>query len=139
MNPEIPNNKNLENILKFLLYFESTDNEFFKIDLKYLMYPYVYSKEVDDFVEVLYKENIIIIFDWPSWQNEAEKYYNDPEFLKTTDIGTLRKLLTLHVRKERFCSGHLASMIASGHIVNILKQLKTIRDNIRINKDSKMT
>ena len=29
-------------------------------------------------------------------------------------------LLTLHVRKEKFCEGHIAAMIEAGHIRRIL-------------------
>jgi O-acetyl-ADP-ribose deacetylase len=135
MSSEIPNNKNISNILKFISYFESTGEEFYKLDSKYLMNPYVYSKEVNDFIKALYKENIIFSFGWPNWQNEAGKYYRDPELIKTADIKTLRKLLTLYVRKERFRSGHLANMIKSGHILNILKRLKIIEESLKRNKD----
>jgi len=123
--------ENINRILEFLPYFESTDNKFFKIDTTDLMYPYLYDKKVLDFEKALYDENIVYSFDWAEWQSEAEKYFNNPELLKTTDIETIRKLLTLHVRKERFCSGHFASMISSGHIINILKRLKEFRSKIK--------
>jgi len=35
-------------------------------------------------------------------------------------------LLTIHVRKERFCEGHLACVCESGHIVSVLKKLKQL-------------
>jgi hypothetical protein len=134
MNSEIPNNKNIDNILKYIPYFESTCKEFYKLDSKYLMDPYIYNKEVNDFVKALYNENMIFSFDWPNWQNEAEKYYRDPELLKYADLQTLRKLLTFHVRKDRFCSGHLLGMIESGHILNILKRLKNIGKSLSLNR-----
>jgi len=36
--------------------------------------------------------------------------------LERADLETIRKLLTLHVRKERFCEGHLLGMFESGHL-----------------------
>lgn len=62
-------------------------------------------------------------FDWGSLQGEAERLVDDAELLKRCDLQTCVKLLTLHLRKDRFCGGHLASMIECGHIARILKRL----------------
>ena len=70
---------------------------------------------------------MIIPFDWRSWSEEAERYQMDPEALQAADLLTLRKLLTAHVRAERFAEGHLASVFESGHIAAILRRLKQIR------------
>lgn len=51
-----------------------------------------------------------------NWQNEAQHFVQHPELLNNADISTLQKLLTTHVRKERFCSGNLAQMIDNGHL-----------------------
>lgn len=115
--------ENIFNTLKFLPFFESINKDFYTLDMRYMLDPYVYCNEVNEFMGTLYKENIVFSFDWPGWQKEGVKYFNDPELLKSADILTLRKLLTLHLRKERFCSGHFAEMISSGHILNILKRL----------------
>jgi hypothetical protein len=40
---------------------------------------------------------------------------------------TLRKLLTTHVRADRFVEGHLAGVLESGHMLAILRRLKDIR------------
>ena len=118
--------ENINKIIEYISYFENKDNVFYSIDSKYLLYPYNYSKEIHDFEKVLYDENIVLVFDWGEWQPEAEKIYNNPDLLENADLETLRKLLTLHIRKERFYSGHLANMIKSGHILNILRRLKEI-------------
>lgn len=118
--------ENINKILEFLPYFESKEMGFYSISKTDLMYPYIYDKSVDDFEKALYDENIMIVFDWGKWQPEAEKYFNDPSLLGNADLETLRKLLTVHMRKERFCCGHLAMMIDSGHILNILKRLRDI-------------
>jgi O-acetyl-ADP-ribose deacetylase len=119
--------KNINKILSFIKYFESKDSVFYTVDTLDLLYPHIYSQKVLDFEKALYEENIIYVFDWVSWHAEAEKYFKDTELLKDADLDTLRKLLTLHARKERFCSGHLAHMIESGHFLNILKRLKDIK------------
>ena len=118
--------ENINKIIGYIPYFEDTDKEFFRISKTDLLYPYIYDKKVLDFERSLYDENIVLVFDWGEWQPEAEKIYNNPDLLENADLEALRKLFTLHIRKERFYSGHLASMIKSGHILNILRRLKEI-------------
>lgn len=85
------------------------------------------SEDVIRFVEEVYENNLFVQFDWSSWQEEAEKYFESPEGLSSANLDTIRKLLTTHVRKDRFCEGHLAAMFESGHIVAILRRLQDIR------------
>jgi hypothetical protein len=79
--------------------------------------------EIYSFMQVLYDNDIIYSFDWPAWEDEAEKLYENPKALASADRDTLRKLLTVHVRKDRFCEGHLAGVIRDGHVLTILKRL----------------
>ena len=88
---------------------------------------YAMSDEVMGFVQALYDQGIVFSFDWPSWQEEAQRYVTDPTALAAADLLTLRKLLTVHVRKDRFVEGHLAGVLESGHIANILRRLEQIR------------
>ncbi len=122
--------ENIEKILEFIPYFEDKNNKFYKLSKTDLLYPRIYDRKVNEFVKALYDQNIAYSFDWISWEPEAEKICNNLEKLKSADLDTLRKLLTLHIRKERFCNGHLAHMIKSGHIIVILKRLKEIADDI---------
>ena len=129
--------KNIDILLKYLPIFES--DKFNSIDEKLLKkgnlpFTLCYSKEVNDFVKDFYKSNLLYNFKWSEWQNEALKYFEKPELLKNVDIEIIRKLLTLHIRKERFCEGHLIDIIDSKHIVEILKRLKQIREDMSSNK-----
>jgi hypothetical protein len=38
--------------------------------------------------------------------------------------------LTLHIRRDRFFEGHLANMIADGHIAAILRRMAAIRTEL---------
>ena len=124
-------NKNIDNVLKLLSYFEDGNSQFYEIRKEgdTLIFPYIYSAEVMKFMDALRTENIIFPFDWVKWQDEAVRYFDNPELLKSADLLTLRKLLTLHVRKDQFCDGHFAFIIDSGHLLNILKRLEELRDN----------
>lgn len=125
--------RGIDKILSFLPIFEKEDYEFGEVargksedGTPYL--PWVeYSEEVSAFRHALYHEGFIYSFDWSKWQKEAQRYCSDKETLKGADLRTIKKLLTTHIRKERFCEGHLLEMIESGHIVDLLKRLEEIR------------
>ena len=89
-----------------------------------------YKPEVDEFVGTLYKQGLIIQFDWPSWKEEIRRYRSDPATLAKADLLTIRKLLTAHVRADRFVEGNLASIFREGHLTAILQRLKNIRREI---------
>ncbi len=86
-----------------------------------------FSDPVEAFVHALYDHGWIEPFDWASWQDEAQQYVDDPARLGLIDAETVRKLLTVSIRKDRFCEGHLAAMFENGHIVALLRRLKRIR------------
>ena len=86
-----------------------------------------YGDPLEAFVRALYGEGWIEQFDWEKWQENAAQYVDSPDLLASADAETIRKLLTTHIRKDRFCEGHLAAMFENGHIVALLRRLKEIR------------
>ena len=126
--------KNIDAVLKFLPIFhqkEFVHDEWSETNESeegiFSFHAYNYNQKVDEFIKTLYKEYFIIDFDWPSWQDQAEQLCSNTELIKTADIFTIQKLLTTHIRKERFCNGHLACMLRDGNILAILQRLKEIR------------
>ena len=69
-------------------------------------------------------------FEWPKWQETAQKYVAEPGRIDSADIETIKKLFTTHIRKDRFCDGHLAVMFENGHIVALLRRLQELRSQI---------
>ena len=128
--PEIGFQK-IDAVLKYLPLFEKPDYQFGQWMEPEGQFPYFsFSPEVDEFMDTLNKQDMIIPFDWTSWREEAERYQSDPDALGTADLLTLRKLLTVHVRADRFAEGHLAGVFESGHITAILHRLKQIRQKM---------
>ncbi len=120
--------QSLDRVLAFLPFFEDQDSKFYEVRTDLSGFdPYVYSNEVDEFIEILYSEEFVTPFDWSIWQDEAAKFVEQPKLLESAELTILQKLLTTHIRKERFHSGHLAAMIDNGHIFAILKRLQQIR------------
>ena len=130
MGPEVTK-ANLDKVLTFLPLFEGHSDDLYSVQTEHFtFYPYEYSPELLRFIQTLYNENLIFPFDWSSWKEEADRYMNDPEMVAQADLSVLRKLLTLHVRADRFNDGHIAHETDSGHILAILRRLKAIREEM---------
>lgn len=84
-----------------------------------------YAPAVERLLRAIYEHNLIISFDWTAWEAEAQRFL-DPAVANTASVEDIRRLLTLHVRKERFVEGHFAEMISNGHIGVVLRRLGTL-------------
>ena len=83
---------------------------------------------VNRFTRALYQNDWIASdFNWTKWQETAQRYVECRDMVGSADTLTIQKLLTTHVRKDRFCEGHLASLIKNGHILGLLLRLKELR------------
>ncbi len=126
---KLPDISSINKILEYLPYFK-TENEFYKIDSGLSLDPYVYSDKINQFISDLYSENFIAPFDWCKWSIEAQKYFENHDFIKTADIHCIQKLLTTLVRSERFNYGVIAPNIDNKTIICIISRIKEIRDEI---------
>ncbi len=119
----------IDQVLKYLPYFEKKNNKFYKMDLNLsAREPYIYSDRVIEFVRTLKQFNFIQpeAFDSALWGKEAEKLLTNGSLLAQADLETIVKLLTFIVVKERTTSGNLAILISNGTILNILKRLQKL-------------
>ena len=131
-------NKNLtidgiKKVLEFLPKFQDAKLEPGKwysseqINEKTSTFPcYEYSNVVSRFLNTLYNEEFIYSFDWSNWEYGV-KLSRNPELIQKANLLTLRKLMTAHIRNDRFCEGHLASVFKSGLVVKILERLRTLK------------
>lgn len=120
--------ESIDRVIAFLPLIEGKREELFRVDTSQSMLdPYVYDEIVDQLVSALYAGGFVVSFDWPGWQQQAKEYVDNPHSLASANLKTLQKLLTTHVRKERFASGHLASILRNGHLAAILNRLAQIR------------
>lgn len=67
------------------------------------------------------------LFDHTAWSEALgwDKVMS-PETLATADFETLRKLITTHIRTDRFVHGHWDSLLASGYIAKFLARLQAL-------------
>jgi len=92
------------------------------------------SPEIDNLMSDLYDNGFIESFDWSSWQDTASLYVEEPKRLAEADLDTLKKLLTTHARKDRFCEGHFSAMVKCGHIAAVLERLAELRAEAKSQK-----
>jgi len=88
--------------------------------------------EVRLFLDAVYAHGFVRPFDWSSWGAQARAFFDDPERLSRADLCDVVRLLTYHVRQDRFCDGHLSEMIRCGHVAAILRRLARIREGWRL-------
>ena len=79
-------------------------------------------------IQALSHSRFIFVFDWT---NEFSRG-GDPRFpcqrtLAQADLTLLRKLMTAHLRMDRFCENHLASLIICGYWQACLDRLQELR------------
>jgi hypothetical protein len=123
----------IDRILRFLPIFEQEGYRFSERppdDSDFLSSP-EYNQDVLDFLRTLEEEGFMCALDWAQWQPVAERYIRHPELIEDADLDTLRKLLTAHMHKNRLSTGHLEGMLLRGHIVALLRRLKTLRALMR--------
>ena len=122
--------ENLEKIAGYLTVF-SQQREFGhweggELEDGTLQFPYVvYSKEVDEFLSLLYESHFLVTFDWSSW-DDGRELTQDRDRLAQADLLTLRMLMTVIVRNDRFHEGALLNAIKDGLIAAILQRLHQI-------------
>lgn len=119
----------IDAILPFLDRFEATDFSVGSWKTPEGTMPWFESSgAVSEFQHALYGNGWVTpSFDWCKWQDTAKEYVEKPTKIETADAATIQKLFTTHVRKERFCEGHLAAMFENGHVVALLRRLKAIQ------------
>lgn len=67
------------------------------------------------------------VFDYNTWAKEQGwDYVMSPETLDNSDTETLRKLMTTHVRTNRFVEGHWDQLLLTGYISRFLARLQEL-------------
>jgi hypothetical protein len=79
---------------------------------------------------VMHETNFTAPFDWGSWiQSLPEGALNDPNVLDNADLDTLRRLVTAHIRMDRFNGGHLDEILASGYMDRAIARARELLEN----------
>lgn len=79
--------------------------------------------------EVAYRLGWVLTdFDWSEWAHgsECQMLVRDPAQVASADPLTLARLLTAHLRQDRFCEGHLLAAFGDGHLTAIVRRAEAL-------------
>lgn len=67
---------------------------------------------------------VLTDFDWSEWAHgpECQMLVKDSANVASADTLTLARLLTAHLRQDRFCEGHLLGAFEGGHLTAIVRR-----------------
>lgn len=85
------------------------------------------SDRVIEFIEVTHREEFVQSFDWMAWSEEHRDAIAADAVFDDADLELLIRVITTHVRADRFAEGHLTNMLESGTIGRILLRLQVLR------------
>jgi|GEM_PF-287858 len=132
----LPGREAIRALVRFLAIFEAPDFEFAtwsgpeSTSEGYLLLDgYQLSPEALNFYGALYRLGFIRRFDWTKWTDQAAKHVEEPARLDQAGLEDLCRLLTTHVRADRFNDGHLVEMFENGHLTAVLRRLRELRGN----------
>ena len=93
---------------------------------------YAYSKEVNNFLSTLYKENFTV--NYPEYKRREDIYsFIDRSIpLSEADIGDIASIFKIIMAGERIRmgGGYIADLIENGLVLDLLRRLKEIRDEM---------
>ena len=79
--------------------------------------------------EVAYRLGWVLTdFDWSEWAHgpECQMLVRDPAQVASADPLTLARLLTAHLRQDRFCEGHLLAAFEDRHLTAIVRRAEAL-------------
>ncbi len=86
---------------------------------------------ISEFMKLWYEKDLVIAFDWSSWQEGRDWYANpDNDKYKKLDVVTALKLITAVLRNDRFNDGALMRAFESGDFPKIINRLIETHDTI---------
>lgn len=121
INADLLTDTAIKKILDYLPYFREGEKFEEKIDENFL----TYSEKVNAFIDCLYDTNFLVVFEWFEWE-DGQNILNDKNLIKKCDLLTLRMLITMIVRSDRFNEGTFLECIQNQVITMILERLSEI-------------
>lgn len=84
------------------------------------------------FLDALNYTGFVENFDYISWMQQRDQVNDMPasmvEEVKNADIEELRKLITMHIRIERFSEGHIQKLYEKGFFTKFFDRLEELNN-----------
>ena len=83
-----------------------------------------YSQGLSKFVALCYEMGLVIDFDWMHWKEGATYLKDNSKKVVEADLETVVKLITSHIRNDRFDEDWLEDLLDNGHLTALLRRLR---------------
>ena len=124
----------LAGLVAFLPIFEADGFVFAEWDTSEGHFPYCFlTNEASRFYQEVYRLGWIIAFHWSDWahSSEGQRLLNSHAEVARASVEDLERLLTTHIRADRFTEGHLAGAFESGDLTAILRRADVLLREVR--------
>ncbi len=82
---------------------------------------------IHELIHELDQSGFIAPFDWMKWSRQLpENWQTNTSLLDDADLDMLRRLLTAHIRLERFHDRHLDSLFRNGYMAVLFGRLQLL-------------
>lgn len=99
---------------------------------------YAWDPLIHEFVEFMYKNNLMVGFNWGSWEQGREWFRSeDQNKYKNLNIETALKLLTAVIRNDRFVEGALVHAFKTGELPKIINRLPELSKSNKLNPEKR--
>lgn len=78
--------------------------------------------------KTFYDTNFLVDFNWSNW-DKGRKIINSSDAIKGSDLLTLRILITIIVKNDRFNEGSFERAVENGTIRLILERVNELKEN----------
>ena len=83
-----------------------------------------YSDELLAFIRAFYAGGWVdTTCNWVEDGDWVRGFTDEPERLDSANVEDVRRLITAHLRADRFNEGHIASVVESGHMAALVRRL----------------
>ena len=119
--------ENWRGLLAFLPALRNRTPDFWRVGVWGDMTSVVSTETAKSLFKYIYEHDLLLKdFDWMAWQHEALAYLDYRLRLETADLATIQKLLTAHIRADRFSEGHYDAILENGFLRDLLERLAVV-------------
>lgn len=90
--------------------------------------PSILATKSNEFCQACYEHGFIQDFDWSEWSQSQQRLVSTGDGIEGLDLVNIGRLLTAHLRGDRFYDGHLLEVIRSGQMASILSRLDAVKE-----------
>lgn len=117
----------IQGLLAFLPLLQHPSPDYSRIGYWGDMTSRVSAATARDLFQYLYNNGFVLKdFDWEAWSDKGVSYMENRQKLQTADMNTLHKIITTHLRADRFVEGHYDVIIENGFLADILERMKEL-------------